>query len=64
MVSNKDKVKKQIISEENKSQKIKIADINILLNRVRLNNKTETRKKLYFSTATAFGLVLFGIVIF
>ena len=51
-------------SEENVGERKKITDVNILLNRVRLNKKTEIKKKLYFSTATALGLVLFGIVIF
>ena len=63
-VSKKNDVQSQLKSEEKKFEKIKIADINILLNRVRLNKKSEIRKKFYFSTATALGLVLFGIVIF
>ena len=63
-VSKKNNVQSQLNSEEKKFEKIKIADINILLNRVRLNKKSEIRKKFYFSTATALGLVLFGIVIF
>ena len=63
-VYKKNDVQYQLKSEEKKFEKIKIADINILLNRVRLNKKSEIRKKFYFSTATALGLVLFGIVIF
>ncbi len=39
-------------------------DINILLNRVKLNQKNESRKKLYFSAAASTGLLLFGIIIF
>ena len=64
LVSNKKKVKQIVNSETKILNKSKVTDVNILLNRVRLNKKTETRKKLYFSTATALGLVLFGIVIF
>tara|TARA_B100001175_G_C19307278_1_gene541162 strand:- start:291 stop:539 length:249 start_codon:yes stop_codon:yes gene_type:complete len=64
LISRKNKADIQTISNEEKSQKIKITDVNILLNKVRLNKKSEVRKKLYFSTATALGLVLFGIVIF
>ena len=64
LISSKKKAEIQTISNEENTQTIKITDVNILLNRVRLNNKTEVRKKLYFSTATALGLVLFGIVIF
>ena len=64
LFSHINKDKNQIIYGDEKSQNIKITDINILLNRIKLNNKTEVRKKLYFSTATALGIVLFGIVIF
>ena len=63
-VSKKNDIQSQLKSEEKKFEEIKIADINILLNRVKLNKKSEIRKKFYFSTATALGLVLFGIVIF
>ena len=64
LLSKNNNVQSQIKSEEKKDEKNKIADINILLNRVKLNKKSEIRKKFYFSTATALGLVLFGIVIF
>ena len=63
-VFKKNDSQSQLNSKEKKFEKIKIVDINILLNRVRLNNKYEKRKKFYFSTVTALGLVLFGIVIF
>ena len=39
-------------------------DINILLNRVKLDKKQETRKKFYFSAAASTGLILFGLVVF
>ena len=39
-------------------------DINILLNRVKLNQKNESRKKIYFSAAASAGLFLFGLIIF
>ena len=39
-------------------------DINVLLNRVKLKQKTEHRKKLYFSAAASTGLILFGLIIF
>ena len=42
----------------------KSTDINILLNRVKTNQKNETRKKLYFSAAASTGLLLFGLIIF
>ena len=42
----------------------KSTNINILLNRVKINQKRESRKKLYFSAAATAGLFLFGLVIF
>jgi|TARA_B100000401_G_scaffold349879_1_gene247588 hypothetical protein len=39
-------------------------DINVLLNRVKLKQKTEHRKKLYFSAAASTGIILFGLIIF
>ncbi len=42
----------------------KSTDINILLNRVKTNQKKESRKKLYFSAAASTGLLLFGLIIF
>ena len=42
----------------------KSTDINVLLNRVKSNQKNEKRKKLYFSAAASTGLILFGLIIF
>ena len=42
----------------------KRTDINVLLNRVKTNQKNESRKKLYFSAAASTGLLLFGLIIF
>ncbi len=39
-------------------------NINVLLNRVKSDQKQETIKKFYFSAAASTGLILFGIVIF
>ena len=39
-------------------------DINVLLNRVKLNRQTEIKKKFYFSAAAATGLILFGLIVF
>ena len=50
-------------SESSKNSK-KCTDINVLLNRVKLNKKSEIRKKFYFSAAASTGLILFGFVIF
>ena len=42
----------------------KSTDINVLLNRVKTNQKNESRKKLYFSAVASTGLLLFGLIIF
>ena len=42
----------------------KSPDINILLNRIKVNKKNESRKKLYFSAAASTGLIVFGLLIF
>ena len=42
----------------------KSTNINILLNRVKLNQKIEKKKKLYFSAAASSCLILFAILIF
>ena len=47
-----------------KQETQKNTDINVLLNRVKINQKNESRKKIYFSAAASAGLILFGIVIF
>ena len=39
-------------------------DINVLLNRVKLDKKKESRKKILFTAATSVGLVLFSVLIF
>ena len=51
--------------EEDKPQKnSKSTDINVLLNRVKLNQKSESRKKIYFSAAASTGILIFGLLIF
>ncbi len=42
----------------------KSTDINVLLNRVKDNQKNESRRKIYFSAAASAGLFLFGLIIF
>ena len=63
-----DTVKEKLVSKyrvSDRSQKTsRSTDINVLLNRVKLNRKQEIRKKFYFSAAASSGLILFGLVIF
>tara|TARA_Y100000768_G_C23763654_1_gene579807 strand:+ start:535 stop:741 length:207 start_codon:yes stop_codon:yes gene_type:complete len=46
------------------SDKSKSADINVLLNRVKSDQKKENRKKIIFTAATSLGVVMFGILVF
>ena len=68
MKNTETSIKKKIISKfiEKQSSKdqIKCTDVNILLNRIEVNKKNESRKKLYFSAAASTGLLLFGLIIF
>ena len=61
-------VKEKLVAKylENKSPKVlpKSTDINVLLNRVKSNQKNESRRKLYFSASACAGLFLFGLIIF
>ncbi len=61
-------VRQKLISKyQEKSSKlnqIKSTDINVLLNRVKTNQKNESRRKIYFSAAASTGLILFGLLIF
>tara|TARA_Y100000591_G_C21660478_1_gene607566 strand:- start:314 stop:520 length:207 start_codon:yes stop_codon:yes gene_type:complete len=42
----------------------KSTNINVLLNRVKLDQKKESRKKLIFTAATSLGLLVFGVLVF
>ena len=61
-------VKKKLIAKylekDDPKKNTNRTDINILLNRVKLNQKNESRKKLYFSAVASTGLFLFGLIIF
>tara|TARA_B000000609_G_C23832332_1_gene168620 strand:+ start:294 stop:512 length:219 start_codon:yes stop_codon:yes gene_type:complete len=63
-LSVKEKLIAKYLEKDNSKKDVKRTDINILLNRVKLNQKNESRKKLYFSAAASTGLLLFGIIIF
>ena len=63
-LSVKEKLIAKYLEKDNLKKDAKRTDINILLNRVKMNQKNESRKKLYFSAAASTGLLLFGIIIF
>ncbi len=66
-MKNFDPIKEKLIAKylvKDKAKEVKNPDINVMLNRVKTNQKNEVRKKLYFSAAASTGLILFGILIF
>ncbi len=58
------KLASKYFSKEKNHFETKSTNINILLNRVKLKQKNETKKKLYFSAIASTSLVLFGFLIF
>ena len=62
--SLKEKLNSKYLEDETIETKVKSTNINILLNRIKTNKKSESRKKLFFSAAVSTGLFLFGVIIF
>ena len=62
--SIKDRIISKYLGRNTSENLAKSTDINVLLNRVKTNQKKEVRKKLYFSAAASSGLLLFGLIIF
>jgi len=60
----KEKLVAKYLEKDSVKPQTKSSDINVLLNRIELNKKNESRKKLYFSAAASTGLILFGLMIF
>ena len=60
----KEKIVRRYLDKNPNSLQSKSTDINVLLNRVKTNQKNESRRKLYFSAAASTGLLLFGLIIF
>ena len=63
-ISIKEKMIAKYLAKDEKKIDPKSSDINVLLNRIKVNKKNESRKKIYFSTAASAGLILFGLIIF
>ncbi len=63
-----DTLKQKLISKyttsESQQNTSRSTDINVLLNRVKLDKRQEIKKKFYFSAAASTGLILFGLIIF
>ena len=62
--SIKEKMVAKYLEKESSTTQTKRTNINILLNRIEINKKNESRKKLYFSAVASTGLLLFGLIIF
>ena len=60
----RDKLVSRYLTKDTEIKQSKSSNINVLLNRIELNKKNESRKKLYFSAAASTGLILFGLMIF
>ena len=56
-------ISKYLVAEKNSVQ-AKSTDVNILLNRVKLDKKREKIKKLIFSAIASTGVIVFGILVF
>ena len=63
-VSVKEKLIAKYLVKDQTYPKVKSTDINVLLNRIQLNKKSESRKKIFFSAIASTGLLLFGFIIF
>jgi len=63
-VAIRNKLVSRYLTKDTEIKNPKSSNINVLLNRIELNKKNESRKKLYFSAAASTGLILFGLIIF
>ena len=63
-VTIKDKILSRYSEKDLENTQPSTSNINVLLNRIKVNKKDETRKKLYFSAAASTGLILFGFILF
>jgi len=63
-INLKEKLIAKYLEKDSKITQPKSSDINVLLNRIELNKRNESRKKVLFSTAASAGLVIFGLIIF
>ena len=62
--SIKDKIVKRYTQENEYLENTKSTNINVLLNRVKLDQKKESRNKILFTAATSLGVLIFGVLIF
>lgn len=60
----KDRLVAKYLEKDQRKKISKKTDINVLLNQVKVNQKNESRKKIFFSAAASTSLLLFGLLIF
>tara|TARA_B100000401_G_C52479054_1_gene564914 strand:+ start:50 stop:259 length:210 start_codon:yes stop_codon:yes gene_type:complete len=60
----RDKLVAKYLEKDQRKKISKKTDINVLLNQVKVNQKNESRKKIFFSAAASTSLLLFGLLIF
>ena len=63
-LSVKEKLIAKYLVKDQPEYKARSTNINVLLNRIQLNKKNESRKKIFFSAIASTGLLLFGFIIF
>ena len=60
----RDKLVAKYLEKDQRKKISKKTDINVLLNQIKVNQKNESRKKIFFSAAASTSLLLFGLFIF
>ncbi len=60
----RDKLVAKYLEKDQRKKISKKTDINVLLNQIKVNQKNESRKKIFFSAAASTSLLLFGLLIF
>jgi len=60
----RDRLVAKYLEKDQRKKISKKTDINVLLNQVKVNQKNESRKKIFFSAAASTSLLLFGLLIF
>lgn len=63
-INIKNKIESKVLEKSLNNVPRSNSDINVLLNRIKLNKKNESRKKIYFSALACSTLFLFGFLIF
>ena len=62
-ISNENKYKEKLSIQSTKIEPKRIVDINILLNRIKIKERNETKQKIIFFSFISFAVILFGIFI-